>query len=377
MEMKFSRSATLDEESGLYHQEQEEGRTVRRVPSFALLVVLIVSILSVGIILKPDAAYRVISPANFQAVAQASVQVQAHTLSATDAMSEEDYTASLPSEAAVITGDQLPAAEDEIFDPQPVSDADMPEAHERESSIDVTSVNPLPHQDDKTPLVLPTPVIDGLFDPRSVKDEEDFIAAMSAALPPKNDVNSMVPVINDINSIATFTDANGAASAATGEPSPALFCPFAMYKRSASYTPPTGCALISEDVPAYMKKGKKASSFVVCAPENLGGVAINEPFLHTLSMIDTKGRSTISYIYPGPSTTLDFFEGDSVDGASYTFINSPGRGQDLSDHELESKKSVNDNVKSLMFKSSAVKTPASCEEVYSEMRINQKDTKHL
>jgi hypothetical protein len=292
-----------------------------------------------------------------------------------DTMNEEDYASLIPSEHVLLTGDKLSHSisvpkemiPNEILDAQSVLDADTEPEETLATPTEDTSATASTSSD-----FIPNEI----FDPVSVVDEglesdNKFVDILKSTAPPvdtgpKNEIFDAASVVDE------GTDVPTAPAAAT------VICPFNMWKRSQGYTPPSGCALVSSKIPSYLKKGQSTNAFVICSSQKIGKVSIEESSLLGLKMFDKKGDSLISYIFPGPQTTINFFEGNLPDGQSYTFMNNPDPvSQSLANKDFESKKSINDNIKSLEFVSTADQSPMTCSDVHSQMRIAFKDSREF
>lgn len=121
---------------------------------------------------------------------------------------------------------------------------------------------------------------------------------------------------------------------------PVLYCPFIQARKIKEYNPVSGCALVASMVPRYVRKNGFTSTMVMCAMNATSGVQIDETILTRLGLV-VHGRSLISYLYPGPATSLTFYENNIE-------INSAQRIM---------------NIKSLIFKSNSSISPTNCSDI--------------
>ena len=120
-----------------------------------------------------------------------------------------------------------------------------------------------------------------------------------------------------------------------------LYCPFIQTRKIKEYNPVAGCALVASMVPRYLRKNGFTSTMVMCATNATSGVQINESVLTRLGLV-VHGRSLIAYLYPGPATSLTFYENNIESSSAQRVM----------------------NIKSLIFKSNSSIAPTNCSDIH-------------
>ena len=120
-----------------------------------------------------------------------------------------------------------------------------------------------------------------------------------------------------------------------------LYCPFIHPRKIKEYNPVAGCAVVASMVPRYVRKNGLTSSMVMCAKNATSGVHVDEATLTRLGFV-VHGRSLVAYLYPGPDTSLTFYE-NNIESESVQRIL---------------------NIKSLIFKSNSSMVPTNCTDIH-------------
>jgi hypothetical protein len=138
------------------------------------------------------------------------------------------------------------------------------------------------------------------------------------------------------------------------------FCgPITYTKGSDDVLVPAGCALITNENVDELADGGSTSAAYICSVDS-NPVNINAVKLSDLGLV-INGVSDISYIQPGPSTSIQWFVQDNQAGPSATWTS--GWHPDLTNVHLHGIDQGNDAVLSLVMKSTAtsVKIPSVCQ----------------
>merc|ERR1711871_806857 len=132
-----------------------------------------------------------------------------------------------------------------------------------------------------------------------------------------------------------------------------LLCTADIERKNEEYVPPKGCALISDADMTFPLDAETLESF---------------------GLIEG-GKSLISTVLSGEDTSVAVYSGDSFDGHSYVVNHVEKISSSdslLKAHFLDMRKSSpNDNVKSLIFQTTATSTPSSCKAVKKEIKFRE------
>jgi hypothetical protein len=139
------------------------------------------------------------------------------------------------------------------------------------------------------------------------------------------------------------------------------FCSFTFEKGTTSEDVPAGCALISSKDIGFLSSGDRAKAMFGCAKEGTDFKVDNAE----LESVGIDGQ--VSFILPGATTTVKFFEDDNYSGRSAIFNSKyhPAIVNTVFAYEGDHghADNTNDNVKSLIVSSSTLKyaaLPAAC-----------------
>lgn len=158
-----------------------------------------------------------------------------------------------------------------------------------------------------------------------------------------------------ITPAADATKPVGAVSPAGG----LLLCTLTAQIKSKVYVAPEGCAMISDVDLAYTKNTRKtANVLVICAPQSIGTFPLDSDTLESFGLVNS-GKSLISSAVAGEKTEAVLYSGNYFDGSSYTMH--PGKSMPLDQLML------NDNVNSIIFKSSTDAQPTSCKALKAQI----------
>ena len=155
-----------------------------------------------------------------------------------------------------------------------------------------------------------------------------------------------------------------------------LLCTADIERKNEEYVPPKGCALISDADMTFdgAEKHLPAKALVICAPANIGTFPLDAETLESFGLIEG-GKSLISTVLSGEDTSVAVYSGDSFDGHSYVVNHVEKISSSdslLKAHFLDMRKSSpNDNVKSLIFQTTATSTPSSCKAVKKEIKFRE------
>lgn len=157
-----------------------------------------------------------------------------------------------------------------------------------------------------------------------------------------------------------------------------ILCTAEVEYKNEDYQPPKGCALLS-DVDftfSHDKAHVPANALVICAPANIGTFPLDAETLESFGLVKN-GKSMISTVLAGEDTSVAAYSGEAFDGNSYVVnhVKKLSASDSLSHaHFIDMAKSQgpNDNIKSVIFQTTAASTPDSCKEVKATIGFRQK-----
>ena len=146
-----------------------------------------------------------------------------------------------------------------------------------------------------------------------------------------------------------------------------LLCTAEISRKNEMYAAPKGCALISdEDLTFHQAKSHiPVNILVVCAPANIGTFPLDGETLESFGLIKD-GKSLISTVIAGEDTSIGVYSGESFDGSSYIVQHTENIGDAnslLNTRYAGSQLVPNDNIKSMIFQTTASSTPRTCKNV--------------
>ena len=127
-------------------------------------------------------------------------------------------------------------------------------------------------------------------------------------------------------------------------------CRYELSVQERPYKAPDGCAVIStEDLSWPDIKSKNESTVVsICVPAAVGSIKLDAAYLQKINLINSDGKSKVSYVSAGEGTNVAIFIDDEFEGNSYV-LSGKFAMRNLPLHNW--KRNSNDNVKSLIIHS--------------------------
>jgi hypothetical protein len=206
----------------------------------------------------------------------------------------------------------------------------------KESSKPVDSVESLTKDPALYPSVLSASSASSSTSPISL--EAQAVAALA----------SVSPAADGTHPISAVSSAGGL-----------LLCTLTAQIKSKAYVAPEGCAMISDVDLAYTKNTHKSGNvLVICAPQSVGTFPLDSETLESFGLVNS-GKSLISSVVPGEKTEAVLYTGKYFDGSTYTMR--PEKSIPLNQLML------NDNVNSVIFKSTTDAQPSSCKALKAQI----------
>merc|ERR550537_2047624 len=166
-----------------------------------------------------------------------------------------------------------------------------------------------------------------------------------------------------------------AATAVKEADSSLLLCTAEISRKNEMYAAPKGCALISDEDLTFnhAKSHTPANVLVICAPANIGTFPLDEETLESFGLVKD-GKSLISSVIAGEETSIGVYSGSAFDGSSYVVQhteNIDDANSLLNTRYVGSQLVPNDNIKSLIFQTTASSTPRTCKNVKYEIGFKE------
>ena len=141
------------------------------------------------------------------------------------------------------------------------------------------------------------------------------------------------------------------------------------------YAAPKGCALISDEDLTFnhAKSHTPANVLVICAPASIGTFPLDGETLESFGLVKD-GKSVISSVIAGEDTSIGVYSGEAFDGNSYVVEHTEKIDENnslLNTRFAGSQLVPNDNIKSLIFQTSASSTPRTCKNVKYEIGFKE------
>lgn len=167
----------------------------------------------------------------------------------------------------------------------------------------------------------------------------------------------------------------GAAAAVKEADSSLLLCTTEISRKNEMYAAPKGCALISDEDLTFnhAKSHTPANVLVICAPASIGTFPLDEETLESFGLVKD-GKSLISSVIAGEETSIGVYSGSAFDGSSYVVQhteNIDDANSLLNTRYVGSQLVPNDNIKSLIFQTTASSTPRTCKNVKYEIGFKE------
>ena len=154
-----------------------------------------------------------------------------------------------------------------------------------------------------------------------------------------------------------------------------LLCTAEISRKNEMYAAPKGCALISDEDLTFnhAKSHTPANVLVICAPASIGTFPLDAETLESFGLVKD-GKSVISSVIAGEDTSIGVYSGEAFDGNSYVVEHTEKIDENnslLNTRFAGSQLVPNDNIKSLIFQTSASSTPRTCKNVKYEIGFKE------
>merc|ERR1719453_1774454 len=165
-----------------------------------------------------------------------------------------------------------------------------------------------------------------------------------------------------------------AATAVKEADSSLLLCTAEISRKNEMYAAPKGCALISDEDLTFneAKSHTPANVLVICAPANIGTFPLDGETLESFGLVKD-GKSMISSVIAGEETSIGVYSGEAFDGNSYVIQHTEniGEANSLLNTRYAGSTATNDNIKSMIFQTTASSTPRTCKNVKYEIGFKE------